>query len=80
MGDRTGPRTLTLSLAFGARSGTVGARSGTVGAGDGLTIWDSTQSVFEVRKQVAGYLGLPLEVLDVRMGALEDRLATLVEA
>jgi len=29
---------------------------------------------------IAAYLELPLEVLDVRMGALEDRLATLVEA
>jgi hypothetical protein len=30
--------------------------------------------------EIAAYLGLPLEIVDVGLGELEDRLAELVEA
>ena len=31
-------------------------------------------------EEIAGYLGLPLEIVDVGLGELEERLAELVEA
>jgi hypothetical protein len=31
-------------------------------------------------QEIATYLGLPLEIVDVGLGELEDRLAELVEA
>jgi hypothetical protein len=34
----------------------------------------------EKANQIAAYLGLPLEIVDVGLGELEDRLAELVEA
>ena len=43
-----------------------GAEGGGEGHGDGLTVWASTQSVFSVRDEVCGALGLDADAVRVR--------------